>query len=86
MDALLDDGDPVGLRDLIARLVQSAVLVERTPAVRSTRLRLHVTWQPDVQRLLQAGLLSLAAEPDGLKYEAEMLQLLRYAVRRAQTL
>jgi DNA invertase Pin-like site-specific DNA recombinase len=62
IDGLQAHGDEVGLRDLVTGLVQSATLVERYPQTRSTWLRLHVTWQPDVQKLLDHGYLTLAPE------------------------
>jgi Recombinase len=63
VDGLLEHGQTVALRDLLAGLVESATLVERTPVVRSTWLRFAVTWTPEVRALLEAGLLTLAPEP-----------------------
>lgn len=64
VSTLSDQGDDDGLRALLLEVVQSACLVERRPARNSTWLRLEVTWTPDVQMLLDAGLLWLDATPE----------------------
>jgi hypothetical protein len=64
VDGLQDSGDDEGLRELLFDLVESAVLVDRWPANRSTWLRLAVTWKPDVRTLLDAGLLTLDTQSE----------------------
>jgi DNA invertase Pin-like site-specific DNA recombinase len=62
-DRLAANGDQAGLRELIALVVQSAVIIERVPSMRTKWARAQVTWQPNVQTLLDAGLLGLALSP-----------------------
>jgi hypothetical protein len=57
VDGLLAEGQTERLREQIAEVVASAHVVERWPEARSTWVRMKVTWQPDVQALLEAGLL-----------------------------
>jgi hypothetical protein len=52
--------DSIGLRDLVTAVVAKAVVTDRVPARRSWWLRVEVTWTPDIQLLLDAGLLTLA--------------------------
>jgi hypothetical protein len=59
VDGLAAQGDEAGLRDLVLELVESARVAERRPALRCTWARLDITWAPDVQQLLDAGLLWL---------------------------
>jgi hypothetical protein len=64
VDRLTERGKEAELRDLVLALVASAHLVERQPHYRSTWVRLDITWTPDVQTLLDAGLLQLASPPE----------------------
>ena len=58
------DGDRASLRQLLDVVVQSARIVERWPSARRTTwARAEVEWTPDVQLLLDAGLLRLEAAP-----------------------
>jgi hypothetical protein len=59
IDRLVAQGGTASLRELVLTFVESAHVVERQPANRSTWTRLHVTWKKDVQTLLDAGLLHL---------------------------
>jgi len=66
VDAALGQGNTEALRALVLPLVASARLVERTPTWNAVWARVEVTWTPDVQKLLDAGLLQLeppAPEP-----------------------
>src|SRR5205085_839583 len=54
VDGLLAEGQTERLRDQLADLVESAHVLERWPEARSTWVRMKVTWQPDVQALLDA--------------------------------
>jgi hypothetical protein len=56
-------GDTEGLRGLVQELVASARIVERWPANHARWLRAEVAWKPDVQLLLEHGLLTLAPPP-----------------------
>ncbi len=57
-------GDVEGLRAIVVELVTGARLVERRPERHCVWARMEVTWAPDVQLLLDAGLLWLDAPPE----------------------
>ena len=59
LDALNAREDREGLRALVLELAATARLVERRPDRRPVWARVEVTWTPDVQTLLDAGLLWL---------------------------
>jgi hypothetical protein len=57
--------DTAALRDVLQLTVQAARLVERWPGGRRTTwVRAEVEWTPDVQLLLDAGLLVLEPAPE----------------------
>jgi hypothetical protein len=59
------EGESSELRALLQVVVQSVRMVERWPGGRRTTwARAEVEWTPDVQLLLEAGLLTLEAAPE----------------------
>jgi DNA invertase Pin-like site-specific DNA recombinase len=59
IDALLAQEDKDGLRELLLSLIATARIVERWPARQPVWARADISWTPDVQTLLDAGLLRL---------------------------
>jgi len=85
--ALAAAGNHTMLRELVAALVAGATVIDRIPEVRSSWVRVAVTWAPDVQTLLDAGLLTLAPDVDRPEYPAtaqarQRARYLRYAARK----
>jgi len=75
------------LREVVVGLVESARVVDRVPENKSTWLRVEVTWVPEIQALLDAGLLRLEPEPQRPYYPAtkaaqQRARYLRYAARK----
>jgi DNA invertase Pin-like site-specific DNA recombinase len=85
-DTFSAQSDLEGLRALVLALVASARLVERVPDYHPRWGRMEVTWTPDVQTLLDAGLLRLdAAEPTpriSRREELNRIYQQRYRERR----
>jgi hypothetical protein len=59
IDALEAQGDTVALRELVLKLVKSAVVAERYPVQSSRWLRVSVTWSDNVQSLIDLRLVAL---------------------------
>jgi len=76
LDALNAREDREGLRSLVLELAATARLVERRPDRRPVWARVEVTWTPDVQTLLDAGLLWLddPVVPPYISSSAELLE------------
>jgi len=89
IDTFLAQGDNVGLRALVLDLVASARIVERLPERQPKWLQAEVTWKPDVQLLLDAGLLHLtppSPPPEqSARVERHREAQRRYSARRRQT-
>lgn len=88
IDTFLARGDGVGLRALVLDLVMSACIVERLPERQPKWLRAEVTWKPDVQLLLDAGLLQITPPPPSPEQSARVERnreaQRRYSARRRQ--
>ena len=88
IDTFLARGDGVGLRALVRDLVASARIIERLPERQPKWLRAEVTWKPDVQLLLDAGLLQLTPPPpppeQSARAERNREAQRRYSARRRQ--
>jgi len=88
IDTFLTWGDGVGLRALVLDLVASARIIERLPERQPKWLRAEVTWTPDVQVLLDTGLLQLAPPPpppeQSARAERQREAQRRYSARRRQ--
>ncbi len=75
------------LQEVVVGLVESARVVDRVPENKSTWLRVAVTWVPEIQALLDAGLVRLEPEPQRPDYPAtkagqQRARYLRYAARK----
>ena len=68
--ALAAAGNLTMLRELVLALVESARVTDRVPDIRSTWVRVEVTWTKNVRTLLDAGLLILAPDVDRPSYPA----------------
>jgi Recombinase zinc beta ribbon domain/Recombinase/Resolvase, N terminal domain len=80
------------LKDIVAELVESATIVERTSgngtSKRSTWARAQVKWMPHVELLLSAGILTvnpvMATQPAGDTRMSTAERIRRYRERKAQ--
>ncbi len=88
IDTFLARGDGVGLRAFVRELVASARIIERLPDRQPKWLRAEVTWKPDVQLLLDAGLLQLTLPPpppeQSARAERHREAQRRYSARQRQ--
>jgi len=87
VDAFLARGDDTALHLFVRGLVTSVRIVERLPERQPKWLRAEVTWQPEVQWLLDAGVVHLAdpAPPEqSARAERKREAQRRYSARRRQ--
>jgi hypothetical protein len=89
VDGLAAADDHEGLRALVLGLIASATLVEKRPEKHMKWARVAVTWTPDVQVLLDAGLLWLDEPPPAPEFltgaaRRRERDRRRYAVKRAR--
>jgi site-specific DNA recombinase len=87
IDGLVAEDLEAELREVLLRLVQSATIVQRLPAIRSTWLRAEVVWTPAVQALLTSGQIELLPDAPVPSYpstpgEVHAAAMKRYRARK----
>ncbi len=86
VNRLIEKDDTAALRELLQGLVASARVVDRQPFYHPVWVQLAVTWKPNVQLLLDAGLLTLAeaAPPPAIPTSRDLMCARKKRYRQRQ--